>query len=175
MKAALVMLSLLAALPAGVRALDMQHPARISHRPSTATAQWHALAGFRPVGVPGIVSTMPARASVAKATHATPLVRLATNGGEKRGPALMVARGEIPWSALSPEEREALRDYREYWDHYRPEQQLRIREGARRYLELPPARRRAVEQEHHRYRQLSPEEKRRLREEYRRRRERYHD
>jgi len=59
--------------------------ARISHHPSTATAPWHALAGFRSVGVLDIVSTMPARSSVAKATHAAPLHRLATNSGEKCG------------------------------------------------------------------------------------------
>jgi len=57
--------------------------ARISHHPSTATAQWHTLAGFRSFGVLDRVSAMPARSSVAKATHATPLLRLATNGGEK--------------------------------------------------------------------------------------------
>ncbi len=59
--------------------------ARISHHPSTATAPWRALAGFRSVGVLDIVSTMPARSSVTKATQATPLHRLATNGGEKCG------------------------------------------------------------------------------------------
>jgi len=59
--------------------------ARISHHPSTATAQWHALTGFRSVGVLDIESAMPARSSVAKATHAAPLNRLATNRGEKCG------------------------------------------------------------------------------------------
>ena len=59
--------------------------ARISHHPPTATAQWHVLAGFRSVGVLDIVSTMPARSSIAKATHAAPLHHLATNGGEKCG------------------------------------------------------------------------------------------
>ena len=59
--------------------------ARLSHHPSTATAPWRALAGFRSVGVLDIVSTMPARTSVAKATQATPLHRLATNGDEKCG------------------------------------------------------------------------------------------
>ena len=44
---------------------------------STATAPWHALAGFRSVGVLDIVSTMPARTSVAKATQTAPLRRLA--------------------------------------------------------------------------------------------------
>ncbi len=54
-----------------------QHPAksdrllaRISLRPSTAAAQWHALTGVR---------------SVANASHAAPLNHLATNAGEKSG------------------------------------------------------------------------------------------
>ncbi len=64
-------------------------PARISHHPSTATAPWHALAGFRSVGVLDIVPAMPARSSVAKATQAAPLHRLATNGGEKCGLELL--------------------------------------------------------------------------------------
>ena len=59
--------------------------ARIPHHPSTATFQWRVLAGFRSVGVLDIVLAMPARSSVAKATHAAPLIRLATNGGEKCG------------------------------------------------------------------------------------------
>ncbi len=70
---------------ADAAALDASNLARISHHPSTATAPWRALAGFRSVGVLDIVSTMPARSSVAKASHATPLHRLATNGGEKCG------------------------------------------------------------------------------------------
>jgi hypothetical protein len=52
---------------------------------STATAQWHALSGFCSVGVLDIVSTMPARSSVAETSHAAPLNRFATNGGEKCG------------------------------------------------------------------------------------------
>jgi len=59
--------------------------ARISHHPSTATAQWHVLLDFRSVGLLNIVLTMPARPSVAKVKHAAPLNRLATNSGEKCG------------------------------------------------------------------------------------------
>ncbi len=72
--------------------------ARISHHPSTATFQWRVLAGFRSVGVLDIVSAMPARSSVAKATHAAPLIRLATNGGEKSGLALAKANDIDPYS-----------------------------------------------------------------------------
>jgi len=68
-----------------VRSTARQCLARLSHHPSTATAQRHALTDFRSVGVLDIVSTMPVRSSVTKASHAAPLNRLATNGGEKGG------------------------------------------------------------------------------------------
>ena len=76
----------------------------ISHRPPTAAAQWHALAGVRSVGMLDVVSTTPrqplpalpyfvhpwtrARPSVANASHAAPLNRLATEAGEKRRPTV---------------------------------------------------------------------------------------
>ncbi len=59
--------------------------ARISCYFSTATAQWFALAGFRPVGVLDRVSAEPVRFLVAKAARAAPLLRITANGGEKRG------------------------------------------------------------------------------------------
>ena len=58
--------------------------------PSTATAPWHALAGFCSVGALDIVPAMPARSSVAKATQAAPLRRLATNAGEQCGLVMRV-------------------------------------------------------------------------------------
>ena len=80
----------------------------ISHHPSTAAPQWHALTGFPSVGALNVVSATPARPSVAtnppgadwnsfagpqgggqdarnKASHHAPLERLATNSGEKSG------------------------------------------------------------------------------------------
>ena len=105
------------------------------------------------------------------------IVLLATLAG---GPAVasaldetrlyLAARGEIPWQSLSPEEQDALHDYRDRWNSFDSAQQQRIRRGAQRYLELPPGKRREIRQEHHHYRQLSPEERRRLREEYQRHR-----
>ncbi len=58
---------------------------RISHRPSTAAAQSHALTGVRSVRMLDVVSATPARPSVANASHAAPLNHLATNAGEKSG------------------------------------------------------------------------------------------
>ncbi len=62
----------------------------ISHLSSTtqragtsAVSQWHALSGFRSVGLLDIATTMLARPSVPKTTHHAPLNHLATNGGEK--------------------------------------------------------------------------------------------
>ena len=67
----------------------------ISHQPPTAAAQWHALAGVRSVGMLDVVSTTPARPSVANASHAAPLNRLATEAGEKRRPT--VAEFGVPF------------------------------------------------------------------------------
>ena len=75
----------LALLPALWSTLASAEPAPISHPPSTATAQWRALTGFRSAGVLDIVPAMPAPPSVAKAGQDTPLLRLATNGGKKWG------------------------------------------------------------------------------------------
>ncbi len=59
--------------------------ARVSHRPSTAAAQSHALTGVRSVGMLDVASATPARPSVANASHTAPLKHLATNAGEKSG------------------------------------------------------------------------------------------
>jgi hypothetical protein len=48
-------------------------------------APWHALTGFRAVGLLNVMTATPARPSVAKASHSAPLNRLATNPGEKCG------------------------------------------------------------------------------------------
>ena len=90
-------------------------PVHPSHPPSTATAQWHALAGFRSVGEPGVKAssrdairavvvlvrtthpTLPVRSSVAQATHAAFLRRLPRNGGEQGG--LAKAREEF-WEEI---------------------------------------------------------------------------
>jgi len=79
-------------------------------------------------------------------------------------------RGEIPWQSLSPEEQNALRNYRGNWEQYDSDRQQRIREGAQRYLELPPEKRRKVEQQRREYQELSPQERERLRKEYQHRR-----
>jgi hypothetical protein len=75
--------------PRGESAEDQPAPggplAHISHQASAATAPWHALSGFRSVGLLNVVSATPARPSVAKANHSAPLNRLATNPGEKCG------------------------------------------------------------------------------------------
>jgi aryl-alcohol dehydrogenase-like predicted oxidoreductase len=47
------------------RGTDVVPLARISHHPPAATAQWHALAGFRSVVVLNVPSSTPARSSVA--------------------------------------------------------------------------------------------------------------
>ncbi|MDT8388000.1 MAG: DUF3106 domain-containing protein [Thiogranum sp.] len=78
-------------------------------------------------------------------------------------------RGEVPWQSLSPQEQDALREYRGNWEQYGGDRQERIRKGAQRYLELPPDERRKVEQKRREYQQLSPQERERLREEYHRR------
>ncbi len=83
----------------------------ISHQPPTAAAQWHALAGVRSVGMLDVVSTTPRQLllhcstscipalvrvpSVAIASHAAPLYRLATEAGEKRRPT--VAEFGVPF------------------------------------------------------------------------------
>ena len=46
------------------------------HQSATATVQSRALNGFRSVGVLDIVSAMPVRSLVAKASHDAPLTRL---------------------------------------------------------------------------------------------------
>ncbi len=81
----------------------------------------------------------------------------------------LAANGQIPWQSLSPEEQDALREYRREWDRYEPARQQRIREGARRFQSLPPEKRREIRRKREEYERLSPEERRRLREEYRRR------
>ncbi len=60
--------------------------ARISHRITTATAQFGALTGVHSVGLLDVVSTTPARPSVANASHHTTLSSLATQLCEKCGP-----------------------------------------------------------------------------------------
>jgi hypothetical protein len=62
---------------------DTRQVACISHQASAATAPWHALSGFRSVGLLNVVSATPARPSVAKSSHPAPSKRLATNPGEK--------------------------------------------------------------------------------------------
>jgi 6-phosphogluconate dehydrogenase len=64
---------------------DASPLARMLHQSPTATAQEHALSGFRSVGVLDIASTMPARSSVAKASHDALLNRLATSTGATCG------------------------------------------------------------------------------------------
>ncbi len=64
--------------------------ARISHRVTTATAQCGALTGVHSVGRLDVVSTTPARPSVASASHHTTLSGLATRPCEKSGLALLL-------------------------------------------------------------------------------------
>ncbi len=59
--------------------------ARISHRITTAAAQCGALTGVHSVGRLDVVSTPPARPSVANASHRTTLSSLATRPCEKSG------------------------------------------------------------------------------------------
>jgi len=59
--------------------------ARISHSPSTATAQLHTMTCFHSVQALDIVSTMPAHFSVVKTCHSMQLNRLATKCCEKSG------------------------------------------------------------------------------------------
>jgi hypothetical protein len=59
--------------------------ARISHQPSTATAQCRTLHDFSSVRVLNIVLTMSAHSSVAKVMQGTAFRRLATKAGEKCG------------------------------------------------------------------------------------------
>ncbi len=70
---------------------SLAHLARMLHQSTTATAQEHALSGFRSVGVLDIESTMPARSSVAKASHDALLNRLATSTGATCGLAPSLA------------------------------------------------------------------------------------
>ena len=104
--AAAVLLSLLMAGSGHLQAAVAGSKAWISHHPSTAAPQGHALTGFHSVGALDVVSATPARSSVAtnapgadwnssagpkgggqdarnKPSHHAPLIRLATNGGEK--------------------------------------------------------------------------------------------
>jgi 16S rRNA (uracil1498-N3)-methyltransferase len=80
--------------------------ARMLHQSSTATDQEHALTGFRSVGVLDIVSTMPARSSVAKASRNALLNRLATSTGATRGPAVPVELLVGPEGGLTEREHE---------------------------------------------------------------------
>ena len=80
----------------------------------------------------------------------------------------MIAKGEIPWQSLSPEEQRELKEYRGRWNNYDSEKQNKIRKGTQRYLDLPPERREKIKQQRKHYQELSPEEQQRLREEYRR-------
>ena len=57
----------------------------ISHWLTTATAQCGALTGVHSVGLLDVVSTTPARPSVANASHHTTLSGLATRPCEKCG------------------------------------------------------------------------------------------
>lgn len=82
----------------------------------------------------------------------------------------LAERGDIPWQSLSPDEQDALRDYRGDWNEYSGDRQQRIRDGTQRYLELPPEKRRKVEQNRRKYQELSPQERERLRKEYQRNR-----
>ncbi len=58
---------------------------RISHPFTTATAQCGALTGVHSVGRLNVVSTTPAKPSVANASHHTTLSGSATRPGEKSG------------------------------------------------------------------------------------------
>ncbi len=57
----------------------------MSHRITTAIAQCGALTGVHSVGLLDVVSTTPARPSVANASHHTSLSSLATRPCEKAG------------------------------------------------------------------------------------------
>jgi hypothetical protein len=80
----------------------------------------------------------------------------------------LIAKGDIPWQSLSPDEQNALEDYRIRWNDYDTDKQNRIREGAHRYLSMPPEKRRELNRQRDRYERLSPEEKRRLKKQYQR-------
>ena len=75
--------------------------ARISHHPPAATAQWYTLAGFRSVGVLNVLSSTPARSSVAKTSQDTPFNRLATYACENCGLVIFTAEPVIS-AAQSP-------------------------------------------------------------------------
>ena len=53
---------------------------------------------------------------------------------------LLIAKGDVPWQSLSPEEQRELKGYRGNWKNYDTEKQNRIRDGAKRYMHLPPER-----------------------------------
>ncbi len=84
---------LLAGKPTGIQ--PAKHClARISHRVTTATAQCGALTGVHSVGRLDVVSTTPARPSVANAGHHTTLSGLATRPCEKSGLASLYMRAK---------------------------------------------------------------------------------
>ncbi|MEE9422267.1 MAG: DUF3106 domain-containing protein [Gammaproteobacteria bacterium] len=83
---------------------------------------------------------------------------------------LLIAKGDVPWQSLSPEEQRELKGYRGNWKNYDTEKQNRIRDGAKRYMRLPPDRKEIIKQQRKHYRDLSPAEQKRLRDEYQRNR-----
>jgi hypothetical protein len=83
---------------------------------------------------------------------------------------LQIARGDIPWQSLSPEEKTELKGYRGDWKNYDADKQNRIRDGAKRYMRLPPERKEKIKQQRKHYRNLPPAEQKRLRDEYQRNR-----
>jgi Protein of unknown function (DUF3106) len=73
----------------------------------------------------------------------------------------------VPWSDLSGNEQNVLKDHRRKWSSYSPAEQNKLRQGASRYLNLPPRERDAVKRKQQQYKNMSPQEREQLREKYR--------
>lgn len=80
----------------------------------------------------------------------------------------LAAEGAIPWQSLSPEEQNALKEYRGRWNQYNTDKQFRLRDGAQRWQTLSPDEKKRIREKRRQYRNLSPEEQKRLRDEYQR-------
>lgn len=84
-------------------------------------------------------------------------------------PSLAAAQG---WNQLAPEEKKALRNYREDWASYPEQRRQQLLQGARRYQQLSPQERKRLQRARERYRQMDPDERQRLRQRYLHSRER---
>lgn len=138
------------------KVITMRPASARAHRPQSARAG--AAAAARPGQASGSARRMAAMGhlacrlllmlAVATAPLALPAMATPATGG-----------GRVPWSQLSPAQRDVLSPLREKWNQLPPHRQQHLLHRAERWSRLPPARRAQIRERIRQWQRMTPQQR----------------